>query len=160
MCVLFLYMTYSFALCGWEGSKHDGGILQGAITKGLPRFRGKYHLGDAGYALSRYCLTPCRGVRYYLKEWGEAKNFSTCCTPLTLKCGGAHFGDKKKRFPILTNMHSYPYRVQCLIVHSAFMIHNFIRVSEEFRKTSSIISTKYRPMKERASSRTESTSLE
>ena len=34
-------------------------------------WQGKFYLADAGYALSRLTLTPYRGVRYHLKEWGR-----------------------------------------------------------------------------------------
>jgi hypothetical protein len=64
-------MTFAYALAGWEGSAHDGRVFEDAKTKGLPLFIGKYYLGDAGYALSKYCLTPYRGKRYHLKEWSR-----------------------------------------------------------------------------------------
>jgi hypothetical protein len=32
----------------------------------------KFYLGDAGYSLTKYCLTPYRGTRYHLKEWATA----------------------------------------------------------------------------------------
>ena len=62
-------MTFSYVLTGWEGSTHDGRVLEDAKTKGFSNIPGKYFLGDAGYALSRACLTPYRGVRYHLKEF-------------------------------------------------------------------------------------------
>ena len=48
-------LTFSYALTGWEGSAHDGKVLNDAKTKGLFQFPGKYFLGDAGYALSSTC---------------------------------------------------------------------------------------------------------
>jgi len=60
-------MVFEYDLCGWEGSAHDGRVLGNA--HGLPAVPNRYRLGDAGYALSRTCLTPYRGVRYHLKEW-------------------------------------------------------------------------------------------
>jgi hypothetical protein len=62
-------LMFTYALVGWEGSAHDGRVLSDSILKGLPLLPGKYYLGDAGYALTKYCLTPYRSVRYHLKEW-------------------------------------------------------------------------------------------
>jgi hypothetical protein len=67
-------MTFAYALAGWEGSAHDGRVFEDAKTKGLPLLIGKYYLGDAGYPLSRYCLTPYRGKRYHLKEWSRGND--------------------------------------------------------------------------------------
>lgn len=64
-------MLFEYCLYGWEGSAHDGKVLTDALDKGLPIILGKYWLGDAGYALRSYCLTPYRGVRYHLKEWAS-----------------------------------------------------------------------------------------
>lgn len=61
-------MMFTFVLVGWEGSAHDGRVLKDGVMKGLHLIPGKYYLGDAGYALTKYCLTPYRGVRYHLKE--------------------------------------------------------------------------------------------
>ncbi|KAH9154752.1 hypothetical protein AeRB84_003195 [Aphanomyces euteiches] len=60
-------LPFSFILAGWEGSAHDGRVLQDAYTKGFAKQQGRYYLGDAGYALSPRVLTPYRGVRYHLK---------------------------------------------------------------------------------------------
>jgi hypothetical protein len=56
-------MTFSYVLAGWEGSAHDGRVLADALEKGLFLPEGKFYLGDAGYSLTPYCLTPYRGVR-------------------------------------------------------------------------------------------------
>jgi hypothetical protein len=57
------------ALCGWEGSVSDSTLWLKARRLGvLPIPAGKYLLGDAGFANCDNCLTPYRGVRYYLKE--------------------------------------------------------------------------------------------
>jgi hypothetical protein len=34
---------------------------------------GYYDLGDAGFALTPYMLTPYRGVRYHLNEYGQGR---------------------------------------------------------------------------------------
>jgi hypothetical protein len=64
-------MTFSFVLAGWEGSAHDSRVLEDGVDKGLHLPPGKFYLGDAGYGLKGYLLTPYRGVRYHLKKWGR-----------------------------------------------------------------------------------------
>ena len=62
-------MKFTYGLVGWEGSAHDGRVLNHAIeTKGFQIPAGKYCLGDAGYSNSDYFLVPYKGVRYHLNE--------------------------------------------------------------------------------------------
>ena len=64
-------MLFTYVLAGWEGSAHDGAVLGAAFDAGFKVPKGKYYLGDAGYGLALYCLTPYRGVRYHLRECNE-----------------------------------------------------------------------------------------
>ena len=66
-------MQFTYCLCGWEGSAHDGRVLADAFTKGFTVPTGKYYLGDAGYGLSDKVLTPYRGTRYHLCEWKQGR---------------------------------------------------------------------------------------
>jgi hypothetical protein len=131
-------MTFTYALVGWEGSGHDGSVFNDAKTKGLPVRVGKYWLGDAGYALSRYVLTPYRGVRYHLREWGDGAKPTTKEELFNLRHSSLRnviertFGVLKKRFPLLSHMHSYSFETQCQMVMCAIMLHNFIRVNSEY----------------------------
>jgi hypothetical protein len=34
---------------------------------------GKYYLADSGFPLCDVLMTPYRGVRYHLKEWGTVR---------------------------------------------------------------------------------------
>jgi hypothetical protein len=61
-------LRFCYVLAGWEGSAHDGRVLQDAFSKNFHVPKGKYYLGDAGYGLSEQVLTPYRGVRYHLRE--------------------------------------------------------------------------------------------
>lgn len=61
-------MYFCFVLAGWEGSAHDGRVLNDALMKGFDVPAGKYYLADAGYALKKGFLVPYRGVRYHLRE--------------------------------------------------------------------------------------------
>jgi hypothetical protein len=122
--------TFVYVLVGWEGSGHH------AKTKGLPIQAGKYWLGDAGYALSRYVLTPYRRVRYHLREWsGDAARPMNKEELLNLRHSSLRnviektFGVLKKRFPLLIAMHPYSFETQCHLVLCAVMLHNFIRAN-------------------------------
>ena len=126
-------MLFTFVLAGWEGSAHDGKVLDDAVEKGLKVPFGKFWLGDAGYALTRWCLTPYRGVRYHLKEWekGNAKpqNYKEL---FNLRHSSLRnvvertYGVLKNRFPILKNMTAYPFDIQVEMVISCMILHNFI----------------------------------
>jgi DDE superfamily endonuclease len=68
-CCDFDQLIFTFVLAGWEGSAHDGLVLEAAFNEAEFRVpKDKYYLGDAGYGLAPYCLTPYRGVRYLLRE--------------------------------------------------------------------------------------------
>lgn len=130
-------MMFTFVLAGWEGSAHDGKVLASAIDKGLVVLPGKYYLGDAGYALKEYVLTPYRGVRYHLKEFGrgtqrprnkeELFNYRHSQLRNVIE---RTYGVLKKRFPILSRMYSFPIKFQVQITTCAMILHNFIRYTE------------------------------
>jgi len=46
-------MYFCFVLSGWEGSAHDGRVLNDELMKGFDVPAGKYYLAEAGYALKR-----------------------------------------------------------------------------------------------------------
>lgn len=132
-------MTFQYILAGWEGSAHDGQVLHDALSKGFIRRLNKYHLGDAGYALSHWCLTPYRGVRYHLKEWAQGNRRPMNARELfNLRHSSLRnviervFGVLKKRFPILCLMPSCSMEKQVRIVKSCFMIHNFIKINRDY----------------------------
>lgn len=132
--VVNFQMIFTYALVGWEGSGHDGNVFNDAKTKGLPMRQGKYWLGDAGYALSKWVLTPYRGVRYHLKEFqdphpkpmNKEELFNLRHSSLRNVIERT-FGVLKKRFPLLSSMHSYTFQTQKDLVVCALMLHNFIR---------------------------------
>lgn len=60
-------------MTGWEGSAADGYVYNDAVQRGgLTLPPGKYFLADAGFGASPKLLTPYRGIRYHLREWGVA----------------------------------------------------------------------------------------
>jgi len=71
-------LLFTYVLAGWEGSAHDGSVLEAAFDTGFHIPAGKFYLADAGYALTPWCITPYRGVRYHLREW-EKSNLRYQC---------------------------------------------------------------------------------
>jgi hypothetical protein len=113
-------LRFLYVLPGWEGSAADGSVLLDAISaKGLAIPEGKYYLGDAGYPLKPYCLTPYRGVRYRLREWAQGnqrprnpKELYNLRHAQQRNAIERIFGVLKKRFPILNTALEYPMESQ------------------------------------------------
>lgn len=104
-----------------------------AFQKGLRVPNGKYYLGDAGYGLSKYCMTPFRGVRYHLREWAQGsqkpQNFKELFNLRHAQLRNVIeriFGVAKKRFPILNTAPSYPMNSKVKIVYAVCVLHNLI----------------------------------
>ena len=130
-------LTFAYVLTGWEGSAHDSRVYADARTKGLPLLANKYYLGDGGYGLSKYMLTPYRGVRYHLVEYaangiGPAnyKELFNLRHSSLRNCVERLYGITKNRFPVLKKMSPYEYEFQCDIIQSCFLIHNFVRLNQ------------------------------
>ena len=68
-------LVFTYVLSGWEGAAHDGHVFNQSFEHGFYIPKGKYYLGDAGYPLTSYCLTPYRGVRYHLNEWAKGNQW-------------------------------------------------------------------------------------
>lgn len=68
-------MLFTNIVPGWEGSAPDGRVLAFAFEMGLLTIpNGRFYLADAGYGLTKFILTPYRGVRYHLREWLAGTN--------------------------------------------------------------------------------------
>lgn len=95
---------------------------------------GNYYLCDSGYASSEGFLTPYRSVRYHLKEWGpenelprnEQEMFNMRHSKARNVIERA-FGVMKMRWGILRSASYYPIKIQIMIIHACFLLHNFIR---------------------------------
>lgn len=130
--------NFTFVLAGWEGSAHDGRVLNAAIEqhdfmKDLPK--GKYYLADAGYTQSLRTFVPFRGVRYHLKEWRQGAE-----APQTAKELYNHrhsglrivvervFGIFKRRFQIFScsTGPQFPLATQIKLIYALTGLHNFI----------------------------------
>lgn len=64
-------LRFTYLLSGWEGSASDSRIYEYARHTDLTLPDGCFFLADAGFPLCDMLLTPYRGVRYHLKEWGR-----------------------------------------------------------------------------------------
>ncbi|KAL1556309.1 hypothetical protein AAHA92_11953 [Salvia divinorum] len=122
-CVLYMY---------WP----DARVLRDAVTRtrGIKVPKGQYYLCDNGYANSDGFLTPYKGVRYHLKEWGPAavvpqdsrEMFNMRHTKARNVIERA-FAVVKIRWGILRSASYYPIRTQIRLILCCFLLHNFIR---------------------------------
>jgi hypothetical protein len=69
-----LEMKPCFVLAGGEGCGNDQTLLDHARELGLEIPPGCFLLGDAGFSLTTSILTPYRGVRYHLNEFGPGSS--------------------------------------------------------------------------------------
>ncbi|KAL1560834.1 hypothetical protein AAHA92_11004 [Salvia divinorum] len=129
-------MRFVYVLAGWEGSAGDARVLRDAVTRtrGIKVPKGQYYLCDNGYANSDGFLTPYKGVRYHLKEWGPAavvpqdsrEMFNMRHTKARNVIERA-FVVVKMRWGILRSASYYPIRTQIRLILCCFLLHNFIR---------------------------------
>ncbi|XP_041989939.1 uncharacterized protein LOC121741295 [Salvia splendens] len=95
---------------------------------------GQYYLCDNGYANSEGFLTPYKGVRYHLQEWGPAvmvpENPKEMYNMRHTKARNVierAFAVVKMRWGILRSASFYPITTQIRLILSCFLLHNFIR---------------------------------
>ncbi|KAG8384008.1 hypothetical protein BUALT_Bualt04G0073400 [Buddleja alternifolia] len=67
---------FTYLLSGWEGSAADSRVFCDALNRPnrLKVPLGTYYLCDNGYTNGDGFLTPFKGVRYHLKDWGSERN--------------------------------------------------------------------------------------
>lgn len=89
---------------------------------------------DNGYANSPGFLSPYRGVRYHLKEWGPATQRPTNAQEhFNMRHTRARnvieraFGVMKMRWGIFRSATYYPIQTQIRLIMACFLLHNFIR---------------------------------
>ncbi|KAL1557051.1 hypothetical protein AAHA92_12591 [Salvia divinorum] len=130
------FLRFVYILPGWEGSVADSRVLRDAVTRpnGLKVPKGAYYLCDNGYANSEGFLTPFKGVRYHLKEWGPTNQRPK--TPQELynmrhtmarNIIERAFAVLKMRWGILRSASFYPIETQTRLIMACFLLHNFIR---------------------------------
>lgn len=97
-------------------------------------FIGGYYLCDNGYANSNGFLTPYKGVRYHMKEWGPGmqapQNPKELFNMRHTKARNVierSFAVLKMRWGILRSASYYPIQTQIRLIMACFLLHNFIR---------------------------------
>lgn len=95
---------------------------------------GNYYLCDNGYANSEGFLTPFKGVRYHLKEWGpQTQRPSSPRELYNMRHTMARnvieraFAVLKMRWGILRSASFYPIETQTRLIMTCFLLHNYIR---------------------------------
>ncbi|XP_042059424.1 uncharacterized protein LOC121803916 [Salvia splendens] len=133
-------LRFVYVLPGWEGSAGDSRVLRDAISRplGLKVPKDCYYLCDNAYANSEGFITPYKGLRYHLKEWGHGTQAPQTADELfNLKHSKARnviersFAVLKMRWGILRSPSFYPIKVQTGLIIACFLLHNFIRTHME-----------------------------
>lgn len=109
-------------------------IIISVVVFNVEYISGCYYLCDNGYANSNGFLTPFRGVRYHLKEWGPGTEapqnpielFNMRHTKARNVIERA-FAVLKMRWGILRSSSFYPIKTQIRLIMACFLLHNFIR---------------------------------
>ncbi|XP_042036983.1 putative nuclease HARBI1 [Salvia splendens] len=131
-------LRFVYVLPGWEGSAGDSRILRDAISRpfGLKVPKECYYLCDNAYSNSEGFITPYKGVRYHLKEWGPGTRAPQTPQELfNLKHTKARnvieraFAVLKMRWGILRSPSFYPIDIQTGLIIACFLLHNFIRTN-------------------------------
>ncbi|XP_047956848.1 uncharacterized protein LOC125202492 isoform X2 [Salvia hispanica] len=129
-------MRFVYVLPGWEGSAGDARILRDAVARphGIKVPKGNYYLCDNGYANSEGFLTPYRGVRYHLQEWGpDSERPKNPREMFNMRHTSARniieraFAILKMRWGILRSASYYPIETQTMLIMACFLLHNYIR---------------------------------
>ncbi|XP_057791972.1 uncharacterized protein LOC131008888 [Salvia miltiorrhiza] len=129
-------LKFTYVLPGWEGSAADSRILRDAVNRvhGLKVPKGNYYLVDNGYPNCEGFLSPYKGVRYHLKEWGpgatrpqNAEELFNMRHTKARNCIERAFGIMKMRWGILRSTTYYPVKVQNRLIMACFLLNNFIR---------------------------------
>ncbi|KAG8368996.1 hypothetical protein BUALT_Bualt15G0104300 [Buddleja alternifolia] len=129
------FCKFVYILPGWEGSAADARVLRDAINR-PHRFKvpsGNYYLCDNGYTNCEGFLTPNRGVRYHLKDWGDSgatpqnhKEYFNMCHSKARNVIERTWGMLKMRLAVLRSHAFYPIKTQNHIVLACCLLHNFI----------------------------------
>ncbi|XP_039120559.1 putative nuclease HARBI1 [Dioscorea cayenensis subsp. rotundata] len=133
LAIVDFNLRFTYVLTGWEGSAHDALVLRDVLERpnGLSVPEGKYYLIDAGYATRPSFISPYRGVRYHLKEFGsriptnhkELFNLLHSSARTTIERA---FGSLKGCFKIFTSRPFFLFKTQAELVLAACVLHNYI----------------------------------
>ncbi|KAG8379503.1 hypothetical protein BUALT_Bualt07G0095200 [Buddleja alternifolia] len=117
------FCKFVYILPGWEGSAADARVLRNAINR------------PHGFKVPSGFLTPHRGVRYHLKDWGDSgaipqnhKEYFNMCHSKARNVIERTWGMMKMRWAVLRSHAFYPIKTQNHIVMACCLLHNFIRM--------------------------------
>ncbi|XP_050385110.1 uncharacterized protein LOC126801712 [Argentina anserina] len=127
-------LEFMYVLSGWEGSAHDSKLLNDALSK--------FFLVDCGFANRHQFLSPLRGVRYHLKDFGgQGRHPRNASELFNLRHASLRnvieriFGIFKSRFTIFKTAPPFQFLTQAELVLACAGLHNFLRKecrSDEF----------------------------
>ncbi|XP_071916086.1 uncharacterized protein [Coffea arabica] len=124
-------MRFVYARVGWEGSAHDGRILQNTLLDpnsgfSMPQL-GKYYAVDAAYTNMSEFMAPFRGTRGTQYERAAKVLFNRRHASFR-NIIERTFGVLKRHFPTLRGpIQNYLIAIQNNIVLACCTLHNFIR---------------------------------
>ncbi|XP_046408558.1 putative nuclease HARBI1 [Ischnura elegans] len=121
-------MSITNLVARWPGSTHDQNIFSHSRLKGLLEnddLRGGIILGDSGYALKKYLLTPIRNpMGNYHKEYNK-------CHTKTRNVIERMFGIWKRRFPVLSIGLRLSLDMALRVIVACGVLHNLAILSNE-----------------------------
>lgn len=114
--------SFTDVVIRWPGSTHDARMFDNSVIKwrlSNNQFGNGFLLGDSGYALKKYCITPFANPSNRAEE-----RFNKAHSSLRMAIERA-FGMLKRRFPAL----SFGVRLKkledtCALITAAFVLHN------------------------------------
>ncbi|KAG8367126.1 hypothetical protein BUALT_Bualt16G0040100 [Buddleja alternifolia] len=137
LVVCDINQNFIYLLKGWEGSAANCRVLRDAINRphGLKVPHGNYYLCDNGYANGDGFLTPYKGVRYHLDEWGEGSlspqnphEYFNMYHSKARNVIERTIGLLKQRWAVLRSQTFYSIQTQNRIIMACVLLHNFIQL--------------------------------
>lgn len=121
-------MEFLDVVARWPGSAHDSNIFANSRLKArmvLPEFSDCIILGDSGYALSHYLLTPLANpITNAEKLYNESQIRSRNVIERT-------FGAWKRRFPVLFFGLRLKMETTMAVIQSCALLHNISRLEKD-----------------------------
>jgi hypothetical protein len=122
-----------FLLAGCEGCCPDSRLYEFALERGFLVPDGYFYLADAGFALSDSIITPYRGTRYHLKEFGSgsqrprnAQEFFNLIHAKLRNVVERTIGILRERWKLLDTAMHYSIEDSVKLVYTTVTLHNFL----------------------------------
>lgn len=124
-------MLFTDVLAGWPGSVHDSRVLRNSVLwrTAANKFPGDTHLlGDGGYPLSRWLITPYRDNGHLAPQ---QRRFNTVLSSLRQKVERA-IGLLKGRWRKLLFLDHLDLTLSVHLVISACVLHNVCLLNDDY----------------------------